>query len=581
MGGVIKFVANRPNLNTFEGKFVGGGSVLADGDPGYYGDLMLNVPIIKQKLGLRLTGSLERIGGYADNNPDVIQQTFAENANDTDISQFRAQLLYQPTDKLQVRASYSNNTNDQNGGSFLSQLDPETIIGSADDVARVNWEVISGTLQYDFNFATLTTTTSAINLDSRNTLSFFLGDVFGTGTPIGVISSITDSEVTGFNHETRLASNSEGALKWLAGFYYIQSEAIDDGIIEPELAFFPPSRTVAESVSPSFFGEVSYGFLQDKLTTLVGLRSFRDERTFTESGISFNTQGEQVPFTNEQQNTFTSINPRFNVSYRPSERQNFYINVAKGFRGGQFNSNAVVVQHTAFGLPAQNLIESDQIWNYEIGTKLRLAEDQLSLELAAYRQDWQNAILQFAVVSFADYNAGDVLGQGINLGVAYNPANTPWTFIVTGNLNSTEFNDINPQLLETIPIDNPAGDDPPTIDIQPLGFQNGDPYPFVPNLTFATSINYDRALGTNGWRTSNTLSFSHRGEQPGNGDVVSDPLSLLRLRLGVSKNKWGITLFGNNLLNDRDSNYAQRTPALTAFTSALPRQIGVEFSIDF
>lgn len=580
MGGVMKFVTKKPNPYGFEGRAVAGLTTLADGDPGYYTDLALNLPIIKNKLALRLTGSLEQVGGYADNNPELLQEEFAENINQTNVSQFRGQLLYQPTDNFQIRASYFRNNNEQDGGTFLAQLDPEILLGSKDDVANVNWEVFSGTLQYDFRFATLTSTFSSIQVESSNTISFFLGDVFGTGEPIGLLTSVSDNNVTGFNHETRVTSNGDGPFKWLAGFYYVESDVTFNSFATPDLPFFPPSETLSESVSPSFFGEVSYGFLDNKLTALAGLRTFRDRRTFSEDFFTFNEQGQPVPASDQQQNTFTSLNPRFNLAYRPNERTNVYLNVAKGFRGGQFNSNAVVAEHAAFGLPATNLINPDEIWSYEIGTKLSLADDQLSLELAAYRQNWRNAILQFAVVSFADYNVGDVLGQGVDFGLAYAPTNTPWTLIATANVNSTEFDAIKPELLETIEV--PSGQaDPPTVETQPLGFQNGDAYPFVPNFTFATSINYNKAIGDNGWGTNNSISFSHRGEQPGNGDVVSDPLSLLRLRLGITKNNVGITLFGNNLLNDRDSNYAQRTPALTAFTPTLPRQLGIELSVDF
>ncbi|WP_172675920.1 TonB-dependent receptor [Croceitalea dokdonensis] len=579
MGGVIKFVTNKPNLYEFGGKAVAGLTTLADGDSGYYTDLALNVPIIKEKLAIRLTGSLEQIGGYADNNPELLQEDFAKNINEADISQFRAQLLYQPTENFQIRASYYRNENEQDGGTFLSELDPEILLGSKNDIARANWEVFSGTLQYDFSFATLTSTFSSINVESTVSTSLFLGDVFGTGEPLGLLTSFSDNNVKGFNHETRITSRGDGPFKWLGGFYFVESDATFDSFIVPELAFFPPSESLSQSVSPSFFGEVSYGFLDNKLVALAGLRTFRDRRTFTEDFISFTADG-AVPVTDQQQNTFTSINPRLNLSYQPNENTNFYINAAKGFRGGQFNSNAVVAEHTAFGLPASNLIESDEIWSYEVGSKLSLAENQVSVELAAYRQNWSNAILQFAVVSFADYNVGDVLGQGIDLGVAYAPANTPWTFTATANLNSTEFDDIRPELLESIEV--PSGvADPPTIEVQPLGFQNGDAYPFVPNFTFAASINYNKTFGTKGWGTNNTVSFSHRGEQPGNGDIVSDPLSLMRLRLGVTKDNFAITLFGNNLFNDRDSNYAQRTPALTAFTPTLPRQLGLEVSVGF
>ena len=182
-------------------------------------------------------------------------------------------------------------------------------------------------------------------------------------------------------------------------------------------------------------------------------------------------------------------------------------------------------------------------------------------------------INQFGVVGFADYNIGDVVGQGLDLGIAFAPSETPWAVTLTGNVNNTDFDDITPRLLETIQVNGMPS--------QPFGFQNGDRYPFVPNFTLAGSVNYTDEIGNTGWKTSNTISLSYRGTQLGNGNIESDPLSLLRVRVGVSRDRYGISVFGNNLLNDRDANYSQRTPALTAFSSSLPRQLGVELNYNF
>ena len=358
MGGVMKFVSKAPNLNKVEGAALAGGTTLEGGDQGYYGDLAVNVPIIQQKLGVRVTVGQETLGGYSDNNAAVFGET-AENINDTKNTQIRAQILYQPLDKLQIKASYLHNASDQNAGLLLSQLDPEVSLPAKDDFVNVSWRVFSGTIKYDLGFATATSTTSTIKNDQDQSTTINLGGFLG----IGIFSSFGVGSLKGFNHETRLASNGEGPFNWTAGVYYVQSDAESKSSTDPVLALFPASSNLSESVSPSFFGEVSYSFLDDKFTFLAGLRYFRDERTFTESSSSFDPTSMQfVPFTFKETNTFTSVNPRFNLAYRPNEETNIYFNVAKGFRGGKFNSNSAVAEHTAVGLPVTKVIESDQIW---------------------------------------------------------------------------------------------------------------------------------------------------------------------------------------------------------------------------
>ncbi|MEZ5572783.1 MAG: TonB-dependent receptor plug domain-containing protein [Halioglobus sp.] len=64
MGGTIRYITEPPGLNEFGALMRGGYSATDGGDPGYYGDAMLNVPLLQGQLGLRVTGGYEKVGGY-------------------------------------------------------------------------------------------------------------------------------------------------------------------------------------------------------------------------------------------------------------------------------------------------------------------------------------------------------------------------------------------------------------------------------------------------------------------------------------------------------------------------------------
>jgi len=65
--GVLKFVTASPNLSEFGGFVEVAGSFMEEGDPGYDLQGAVNIPIIENKLALRVSGKQAKVGGYVDN----------------------------------------------------------------------------------------------------------------------------------------------------------------------------------------------------------------------------------------------------------------------------------------------------------------------------------------------------------------------------------------------------------------------------------------------------------------------------------------------------------------------------------
>jgi len=542
MGGTVRYITAAPNLSRVEAHLRASYSATDGGDPGGYFDAAVSVPLVENKLGLRLVGSYQEIGGYVE-----MPSAGLENANPAEVRNLRTSLLWAPTDRLTLSFLYTRNRADQEGIPHFTSTDPPIYAGFPGDFIDTEYDLYYGTLTYTFEGATLSSTTSLIDSMSEG----LQNAPFGAGT-LGV-GFATDAYA--LNNETRLVSNSGGALQWLVGVFYSDSEYDVVATLDPPI--IPPIEGRLTSESVSLFGEVSWALWDGRLIPLLGLRYFTDDRSSIDSMVL--TQADPA--------TFDSVNPRFSLSYLPTDNSNYYLNVAKGFRSGDFNLPDVCAIHQLFGLPCEVAVDSDQLWSYEIGTKQTFADGQVLLAAALYYQDWVDMRQGFPVAGLqAQYQIGDAVVPGIDVQLSYTPASVSGlTLMATGNWNDAHMDSIDPAL----------GAAP--------GVEEGDRLRFVPEWTAALAADYAWAVSDN-WMGQVAVSYSHIEPQLGwyGTDAVGDARDLLRARLGFDNGSFGFYLFGNNLLGESGAIYSQTPEMLPpAFTRDYPRQIGLEITYDF
>ena len=543
MGGVIRYITNKPNLQKISGNFTGGISTTDGGDGSYYTDAMLNIPLVKNKLGVRVSGSREDVGGYLETNDGT-----AENFNDAKIQQIRAQLLFIPTDNLSFKFLYQKNSADQNAGTFLSDVENTISTGNVGDFTNVGWDVFGGTAEWDIdNFATLNTTTSLIGYDFNNDVAIPFPP-----SPTGILKVSADIDTRAVNHETRLVSNSDSDFQWLAGIFYVDSKNTIFQSLDPEIQ--PNGGADFTSKSISFFGEASFKLLDGKLIPLLGLRSFSDTRGIVPTNRA------------EQEGTFKSVNPRFNLSYKPNENTNYYINVAKGFRSGQFNNPATLPFFQMAGLEVSEEVDSDKLWSYELGTKQSWADGQFNMEAVLYTQQWIDQQFSPALQGITtQVSLGDSRINGLDLGLAYSPNNSGFSFQFIANVNDATFTDIKEQFTEFLP------------------FEQGDRLPGVPSFNIGFNTVYTATIGEKGWRFIGSAGISHVSKQIAiDADrTEGDEQTMARMRLGVRNKNYEISLFGNNLLGESGALFANVAGGRFLATQAFPRQLGLELSLSF
>ena len=571
MGGVMRVIPKKPNLEEVEVAINGGYTTIPDGGDGYYLDASASIPIIKDKLAVRISVGEEDSGGWIDVQPHALNfLTFGfepsgpafEDYGGNDVSDWRVQILAQPTERLTLELMAMHNESETTPTGFLdlnNDFSADATRGLTFDITE--YDVYSATFRYDFDNFSVTSVFT--DLEYTEDWQASLIGSFGLPTLVGYAPEV-------FSNETRVVSNLDGRFQYVAGIYYVDSE----NNVFIEVAEFPLfgipqviTTTQTGSEQKSVFGEMTYELIEGRLTALIGARWFEDKREQTEATlVPVNTVAPML------EETFDSVNPRLNLSYTPDDDTLFYFNVAKGFRSGVFNSFANCSQLPAGPLrdncPMQ--IDSDEIWSYEIGTKMTLAGGELVLDASTYYQDWTNVMGAYRAGSIStSYQLGDADGVGIDLGIVWSPESIPGLNVtLAANWNNMEFSSLDAGI---------------AMGMAPY-FSEGDGVPGTPDFSASLGANYGWQLSSN-MMGDLTLSWNHKSSHVASVGATeeADNRQYLNARFAVEiGDHFTVSVFGNNLTDEEGNLFVQAGPLYLAQlrTIETPRNFGIELSYE-
>jgi outer membrane receptor protein involved in Fe transport len=130
-GGTIRFITPTPSLTTFSGSARAEGSFYTGGgEPSYEFGAAAGGPIVKDKLGFRLSGVDRVTGGWVNLINPYTGGTLVKNDNTNKQWSIHGQLLWQATERATVSASYYHSDNWNEGGSSAT-TDIHTPTGAA------------------------------------------------------------------------------------------------------------------------------------------------------------------------------------------------------------------------------------------------------------------------------------------------------------------------------------------------------------------------------------------------------------------------------------------------------------------
>ena len=192
LGGVIKYVTALPNTRDVRGDIQLGMSSTRSGGISSNAAASVNVPIVENRVALRLNGYYSRDGGYIDN-----VGIAEKNVNRSRTYGGRADLLLKPTDRLQIRiigavqniATEGAATVDYDfdGRPRFGDLKQNRIVAEPFDQ---KFRIASGVVTYDFDAFSLTSISSYQSVRSiiRQDYSGLYVPLLGSfGIPVGSV----------------------------------------------------------------------------------------------------------------------------------------------------------------------------------------------------------------------------------------------------------------------------------------------------------------------------------------------------------------------------------------------------------
>lgn len=582
MGGLIKFVMVQPDLDRVSGRVQAGVSSTQHGGVGYVTRAAVNLPIVKDTFGIRVSAFKRRDAGYVD---DPGQQK--NNVNDGNVDGIRISSLWKASEHTTVRAS------------IMSQ-EHETGSSARVDMLPNSYTPLYGAYQHKRLFGTdgSRTRTRLYTVEVDSTLGWadfhsvtgynryeLLGPQDVTGTFSGIarailrvnnpgVKIINNGEVGKFSQEFRLSSPDDNRkLSWLTGAFFTNEHAMGyQGIraVDPASGEQLASGNLYDGDTPSQFKETAvFGNLTYALTpqfdVQVGGR-FSAVRQFFGSRVSGPLAGGSQATTNRARNNIWtySLSPRYHISTNLMT----YARVSTGYRAGGVNT---ILPLDAGQFP--NQFDSDSLTSYEWGLKGSFPQQKMTLDASLFYIDWNDIQLNTrSQVSSTSYivNASSAKSEGAEATLRWRPVRQ---LMLTANAAYTH-----------------AVLTKPT----PFGTygNTGDRLPFSPLWSGTVSADYSFPLNES-FNAEVGAGISYVGDRMSNftSSAAATRFNMksyttTTLHATVNSPEWNFNLYVKNLTNERG--YLSATPQnVTTGVSSngllliQPRTIGVSATYSF
>ncbi len=489
LGGAINYVVNEADATKFDagGEGMVSTTKRADGQLSYAAKAMINVPIIDDKLAVRVV-ALQRVdAGYLDNT-----LLGRKGSNDLRVRGLRGSIVFTPAEGTRISALSMYQEYDLDDQTYVLFGPPRTYARATNVAEFQHTQVMlhSLRLEQDLGFATLTAVGSYT--EKKNDLAFD-NSVFGGNDPRTNTPALATGFGTSETHygELRLTSPDKGRFRWLLGANYtrMRSTATDATSIQGIAAYIDRNpalfggqsgatlapgdlaeRTVSSNrvTEKAVFGEAEFDII-DSVTLTLGGRYFEYE---TQPRAQYLPNANLIaPFdyapAAQKKSDFI---PKVSLAFQPSSNVRIYALYSEGFRIGGVNVFSLATP----GLPLT--YDGDTTQSYEVGTRIDLVGGALTLDVTAYHIDWNNIQARlFTPVTFRSYttNGGGADIDGVELSLTMRPTRNI-TFGSNVSYNNAQLSSLLPDSFA------PGG-----------GYARGSVLP-----------------GASDWTVSNTLDFS-------------------------------------------------------------------------
>lgn len=559
ISGIVRIVTHKPDLDEYQGFAKATLSFTQHGGANTEVETALNVPVVAGRVALRVTAYRERDSGYIDDL--TLDRT---NINRAKRDGVRLAARAELTPDWTVLAGVMHQSINTSDAQYVTE-GPHRLArsGAVPSPHDNDFDQAYATIEGRGSWGRLTWSTAWLqhNLDSRYDASDALY-LFSLSPPPAAFDEIKDIDL--LVSELTWASPDDGRLRWLAGAFASVGRTDDINTLtrlEPSTITYREDRSdIIDEVA--IYGELGYDFTE-RLNLVTGVRWFQFEFD-TKSTVA------QAPLERifKGGSDASGLSPKLSLRYRLNDQTNLYALVAEGYRPGEFNTGGPIGQifdDVPGGVEREVL--PDELWNYELGAKFSLLDDQLKLRMAFFYAVWSDMQSDQFLPSGLPYtvNIGDAANAGAEFEAAWRP---------TPNLSLRAAALINePQLARANP-----------------GFpaRSNAALPGVPKASATVAASYTYPLGGElelrldgqvSYVGASRLTFDTQETYP-MGDYVTG-----RLSAALAAGRWTIRAFVDNPLNSRANTFSFGDPFRLGrdqvATPLRPRTLGVQIGATF
>jgi outer membrane receptor protein involved in Fe transport len=591
-----------------------------------------------ERTAVRLVAWHKKLGGYIDNVPGSFQYLLSgiekdnddvveKNFNEAEISGLRALLKIDLSDNWTLTPGIMYQESESDGDwahipDVVGDLETTRFISEFVDE---DWYQASLTLEGDIGDLNLVYAGAYLdrNQDSQydyTHYSEYREDYYAyyeyycyVYDPVGDCAdsgqhTTGDENFNRMSHEVRLQSSADQRFRWIAGLFYQRQEHFFDlqwviPTVDTSLSVVEDGHAVWQTHQKrvdrdkAVFGEV-YFDITDNFTAIGGIRWFDYENSlfgfngwtgyctgyYDDNGNFVQDSDGEIQYPCYDTGILDDVSEgdgtafKVSLEYRIDDQKMIYVTYSEGFRAGGVNRARI---------PDIPKYEPDWVYNYEFGWKTTWAGGRWRFNGAAYYIDWKNAQFSFLDFSVSPLTIIQNVGASRTKGVEWEldwAATENFTLSFAGSYNDAKLQD-----------DYWRRDDD-HIDGLPPNAPKGTIMPYRPELQLTAIGRFNFDLGSLPSFGQVALSYT---DKQWNDLVVDDRIEMdgytvLNLSTGIVKNNWTLTLYANNVTDERgqltifDAGYASNLEPPTVFSRydygeniIRPRSFGIRWAQRF
>jgi len=572
---------------------------------------VVNVPIVEDKLGIKLFGAQIKSDGF------VYNTTLEEDVGGDDVQNYGFAAKWQPTEQFDIKLHYEKTKDESDQGAYVNQnvqtdntcVFFQSCVTNTTDNENQNssntrnfsdneYDTTILTANYDFGNMVLTYIGAQRDMDEQNMQSF-------DASPADFLDMNYFNEWDQESHELRLTTNFDGPLNFVAGLYSFEVDytqywdvyhlhwtynAILGFPLFPDVTAPTSAKTQGQrqqTDSAAAFISADWA-INDRWTLTLGGRYTEEEKDFSgdDGSIGYNpAAGEPRPTghaTWDKSAKWTEFTPSGSLRFQVSDDLMLWASYSEGFKSGGFFGRQANFQNVDV------TFDPEYVENWEVGFKSSLLDGAMTLNAAYFSNDYtdkQESVLVPrgpADVATIVRNAATEEISGIEVDLSWQITQNWFLRANYGYLDASYDNFI-------ADIDGGAVIEP--TDNSYMRPRNTPENSFGVSTTYTVPLGSASLQGVLAYRYRDSIEVDLVSQVPtkpvspvdsgGIGSMGSiDDLSA-QLSFMFSDNRYRITVYGKNLTDERELLTQTIGGIATRGYWNDPRTYGVEFAFSF